>query len=103
MKNYYKWQGGGKYGLNQESQVKARDSKMIEIIELVENNFQTTIINILKNFKGKQSNETTWRIYIYIYIIDGCSGQHKERKYDRYSKFVGKQNNSYLKNFLKGN
>ena len=54
MKNYYKWQGGGKYGLKQESQVKARDSEMTEIIELVENNFQTTIINILKIFKGKQ-------------------------------------------------
>ena len=53
MKNY-KWQGGWKYGLNQESQVKARDSEMIEILELVENNFQTTNINILKNFKGKQ-------------------------------------------------
>lgn len=23
--------------------------------------------------------------------LDGCSGQHKERKYDRYSKFAGKQ------------
>ena len=33
MKNYYKWQGGRNYGLNQEGQVKARDSEMTEIIE----------------------------------------------------------------------
>lgn len=55
MKNYYNWQERGRYGTNhKESQVKATDSEMIEIMELAENNFQTAIINILKDFKGKQ-------------------------------------------------
>lgn len=56
MKNYYKWEEGGKYGPHQEeSQVKATDPEMTEIMELAKNNFQTAII--LRILKKNKYNE----------------------------------------------
>ena len=44
MKNYYKWEEGGKYGPHQEeSQVKATDPEMTEILKLID--FKTSIKN----------------------------------------------------------